>query len=83
MKKQQNLSDLTLDELEKKKKQAFGILAGLGIVWFGVWITMIVIYLRGPQTNIAPFLPTFILPITLLPIFINYNNIVKEIKSRA
>ena len=37
MKQQKQLSELTLEELQKKKKQSFGILVGLGIVWIAVW----------------------------------------------
>ena len=83
MKQQKQLSELTLEELQKKKKQSFGILVGLGIVWIVVWIIMIVIFLKSPKTNIATLLPCFILPLTLLPIFINYSNLIKEIKSRG
>jgi len=76
--------ELTDKQLRKKKNLVKGASIGLSIVYF-LAIT-ILIYLwsehKLKNNSIGSFIPVFVLPITLLPLFINFKLINQEIKSR-
>ena len=80
--KTKKLSDYTTEELNKKHKSAKGALIGFLIIWAVIIVGLIILYLNTNNIKMATLTPIFILPITLLPIFINYNNLSKELKSR-
>jgi len=78
--KSKKLSELTLEELDQKKKMAGGAVIGLLIVM--VLAATILLYLIFKTKN---FVLLAVLPacfMTILPVFIYVTQINKEIKSR-
>lgn len=78
-----NFTELTDRKLIKRRDLFKGFLIGIGIVW--LFMIAFVIYIfatREVKVSFVVFLPIFILPVTLTPLFINVGLLNKEIKSR-
>lgn len=80
MKENEKLKELTLDELQAKYKTAKAAVIGVGIVMLGAIITLI--YLAIKSKNYTQLTFIFVLPITLVPVFISLSQLNTEIKSR-
>ena len=82
------LSDLSIPELEKRKKLLKGVLIGFGVlllIFYIVFIVLIIDKELKPKmiSGFVPaFIPMFTLPIVFLPIIITLNSVNKEIESR-
>ena len=79
--KNKKLSDLSIEELIKKHK----FTKTIAIAFFTIWILVIFIFIGLNIYKDLPFAintPIIILPVTMLPIFINYMNLNNELKSR-
>lgn len=76
--------ELTDEQLLKKKSLLKGASIGFGIVFLSAII--ILVYLWSEQklknNSIGSFIPVFVLPITFVPLLINFKLINQEIKSR-
>lgn len=74
------LSELTLEELEKKKKTIIGAAIGLGIVTLIAFSILLYLIIKSKNVALVGVLPgSFII---FLPIFIGLSQINAEIKSR-
>lgn len=76
-------SELSLDELQKRKSTLKSIL--IGFIVLAVVIVLLFAYLyffMGKRVKIVSLIPLFILPITWLPIFISLKSINDEIVLR-
>ena len=82
--KNNNLSELSNEKLIKRRDVFKGILIGIGIVWLLMISFVIYVYATQDTSNFSfvVFLPIFILPVTLTPLFINVGMLNKEVKSR-
>lgn len=82
--KNNNLSDLSNEKLIKRRDLFKGFLIGIGIVWLLMIAFVIYIYTTKDTSNFSfvVFLPIFILPVTLMPLFINVGMLNKEVKAR-
>lgn len=82
--KSNDLSGLSNEKLIKRRDLFKGVLIGIGIVW--LLMVAVVIYLFATKdmskVSFATFLPIFVLPVTLTPLFVNVGMLNKEIKSR-
>jgi hypothetical protein len=78
--KNKKLTELTLEELQAKKKQLKGIAIGLGSVMLVV--SILLIYLGLKSKNYGSITVALFCSITLLPMFTSLNQINSEIKSR-
>lgn len=76
--------ELTNKQLLKKKSFLKGVSIGLGIVFLFVITILVYLWSENKLKNdsVGSFIPVFILPITFLPLLINFKLINKEIKSR-
>ncbi|MBZ4044571.1 hypothetical protein [Flavobacterium hibisci] len=76
--------ELTDKQLRKKKTLLKGASIGLSIVYFLAITILIYLWSENKLENnsIGSFIPVFILPITFLPLIINFKLINQEIKSR-
>lgn len=74
------LAELTLEELEKKKKTIIGAAIGLGIVTFIAFSTLLYLVIKNKNTALVGVMPACF--IIFLPIIIGLNQINTEIKSR-
>ena len=81
MKKNSLLTELNLDQLEKKKKLITGALIGLGSVI--LIASIVIIYIAVTTKKLGLIAVCFGSFITLLPLFINMQQINSEIKRRA
>lgn len=79
--KKNTITDLSDDKLLQREKSLRGVLIGFGILFIIAIGTMITLYANKPFNPIL-FLPSFIFPLTMLPVFVLYNSIKTEIKSR-
>lgn len=77
-------SDLTDEQLLKKRNFFKGISIGFALIFILVISILLYIYAtKGfKSSGIVTLLPIFMLPITLMPLLINFSLINKEIKSR-
>lgn len=82
--KNNNLSELSNEKLIKRRDLFKGFLIGIGIVWLLMIAFVVYIYTTKDTSNLPfiVFLPIFILPVTLTPLFINVGLLNKEVKSR-
>lgn len=71
------LSELSLDELNKKKSTIKAALIAFGIIGVAAAITLFLL-----KAKPVLFIPLFVLPITWFPIFISLKSITDEIKNR-
>lgn len=76
--------NMTAENLLKKKKLFTGVFIGFGII--AVFAFAIIIYLLKEKgfknNNIASFIPLLILPITFVPLLVNFSLLNKEVKAR-
>lgn len=84
MKNSNSISDLSNEKLIKRRDLFKGFLIGIGLVWFFMIAFVIYIFATKETSNFSfvVFLPIFILPVTLTPLFINVGLLNKEVKSR-
>lgn len=80
MPKNKSLSDLTTEELDKKKKQSFAIMTSFAIIMIIAMVILIYLSLRAKKYALLG------IPASLfggfIPIYSNYMQIENEIKSR-
>lgn len=82
MKAKLNYSELSTEELLKKRKSSRSIMLAFGIIWCFIIIFVLYRYFTKGTMKFATIIPVFLPMITLLPIFTNLNELGKEIKSR-
>ena len=80
MKKTKPLSELSLDELQQKKKLVLGATMGLGIVMVIACIVLVYVAIIAKQP--ALIVIAVCCPTTFLPTFINLQKLKSEIKNR-
>ncbi len=82
--KKNTFSELTNEELLKKITFVKSILAALVMLYFIIFSVLLFLYLNKDfgQITIALFVPVFIIPMTFLPLMINYRLLRTEKKSR-
>ncbi|KGO94664.1 hypothetical protein [Flavobacterium subsaxonicum] len=80
MKKTRPLNELSMDELQQKKKVVLGATIGLGIVMVVACIISIYVAIIAKQP--ALLVIAVCCPTTFLPIFINLQRVNSEIKNR-
>ncbi|MEL1252447.1 hypothetical protein AAEO57_01560 [Flavobacterium sp. DGU38] len=76
--------ELTNKQLLKKKNLLKGASIGLGIVFLFALFILVYLWSENKLKNgsVGTFIPIFILPITFVPLLINFKLINQEIKSR-
>ena len=80
MKEKNKFSHLTLKELQTKQKQLNGAAIGLSIVMVIALIILVGLIIKKENYTLLTFV--FLIPVTLLPSFINLSQLNNEIKSR-
>lgn len=83
--KKETYSELSNEDLIKKRNLFKGILIGFGVIWILI-ISVLIYFFATKEVKNTPFiafLPVFVSSITLLPLLINLNLVNKEIKSRS
>jgi ABC-type bacteriocin/lantibiotic exporter with double-glycine peptidase domain len=80
MKKIIPLTELSLEELNNKKKTVTGAVIGLGIVMLVACTLLIYLSITAKKTSLIAV--AICCPIMFLPILINLQQINKEIKAR-
>jgi hypothetical protein len=76
------LSELSTEQLVKRKQLLKGVLIGSAIVWLSL-IGAVFFLLIKKANNLSPgLIPVLALPVVLMPLFIHLGQISKEIKSR-
>lgn len=82
--KQNKLSELTIDQLVKKRDLLKGVSIGIGILYIVVLAIIIYLFVTKGLKNVsyAALIPVFALPVTLTPVLGNMSLLEKEIKSR-
>ncbi|MDR6969340.1 hypothetical protein J2X31_003370 [Flavobacterium arsenatis] len=82
--KNNNLSELSNEKLIKRRDLFKGFLIGIGIVWLFMIAVMVYLFATKDMSKVsfAVFIPIFVLPVTLTPLFINVGMLNKEVKSR-
>ena len=77
-------ADLSTEELTQKRNKQKVILTAFCTIWIVVFLIFgVIILVKGVEKfNLASKLPIFILPITIIPIYVNYAELNKELKSR-
>jgi len=80
MKKTKPLNELSLDELQQKKKLVLGATIGLGIVMLIACIVLVYVAIIAKQPALLAIAVSC--PATFLPIFINLQKLNNEIKNR-
>ncbi|MFY0481354.1 hypothetical protein ACI6PS_02010 [Flavobacterium sp. PLA-1-15] len=81
--KNNNLSEYSNEKLLKRRGLFKGFLIGSAIVWlFMMAFAIYYLTIKPIDKSFVVFLPIFILPITLTPIYIHVGLLNKEIKSR-
>lgn len=81
MKKKNALQEMNDSDLLTRKNTIKGVIIGFGILFIIAIGTMMSLYANKPFNPVL-FMPCFIFPLTLLPMFVIYNSIKTEIKSR-
>lgn len=82
--KKNTYSELTNDELTKKIEFLKNVLKAFAVIYFVIVLILLYLFFNKNfgQVSIALFVPLFILPATLLPIYMSYNMLKAEQKSR-
>ena len=82
--KKNNYSEMTNDELITKKNFTKQVLLGFIIIYFVIVAIILFLFLNKNfgELSIALFVPVFVIPATLMPLFINYRMLKAELKSR-
>lgn len=82
--KKNTLTELSNEELSKKRDLMKGVTIGFSIIY--LFVLAFILYLlltRGfKNISIVVFTPIFLLPTILMPLLINFGMLKKEIKSR-
>ena len=82
--KKNTFSELTNEELIAKKNFTKQVLLGFIIIYFVIVAVLLFLFLNKNfgELSIALFVPVFVIPATLMPLFINYRMLKAELKSR-
>ena len=82
--KKNTYSEMTNDELITKKNFTKHVLLGFIIIYFVIVAVLLFLFLNKNfgELSIALFVPVFVIPATLMPLFINYRMLKAELKSR-
>ncbi|CAM4145108.1 hypothetical protein FLAN108750_12555 [Flavobacterium antarcticum] len=82
--KKNTYSELTNDELVKKMIFAKQVLTAFVLIYFVVILILLFMFFNKNfgDVSIALFVPIFIIPVTLAPLYISYNMLKAEQKSR-
>lgn len=82
--KKDNLSSLTNEELSIKMSFTKKVLTAFVVIYFVVILILLFLFFNKNfgDASIALFVPIFIIPVTLAPLYINYNMLRAELKSR-
>lgn len=82
--KKNTYSEMTNDELITKKNFTKNVLLGFIIIYFVIVAVLLFLFLNKNfgELSIALFVPVFVIPATLMPLFINYRMLKAELKSR-
>lgn len=82
--KKNTFSELTNEELIAKKNFTKNVLLGFIIIYFVIVAVLLFLFLNKNfgELSIALFVPVFVIPATLMPLFINYRMLKAELKSR-
>lgn len=82
--KKNTFSELTNEELIAKKNFTKNVLLGFIIIYFVIVAVLLFLFLdkNFGELSIALFVPVFVIPATLMPLFINYRMLKTELKSR-
>lgn len=82
--KKNTYSEMTNDELITKKNFTKQVLLGFIIIYFVIVAVLLFLFLNKNfgELSIALFVPVFVIPATLMPLFINYRMLKAELKSR-
>lgn len=75
------LSDLSLEEIQTKKKKLQGVVIGLGIVLLVACATLIYLAFQNKNYSLIPIAIACLL--TMVPSIIVLGQCIKEIKSRS
>ncbi|MFN7100470.1 MAG: hypothetical protein ACK4M4_08870 [Flavobacterium sp.] len=79
--KKNTITDLSDEKLLQREKSLKGVLIGFGILFIIAIGTMMSLYANKPFNPVL-FVPSFIFPFTMLAVFVQYNSIKTEKKSR-
>ena len=73
--KKNTYSEMTNDELITKKNFTKNVLLGFIIIYFVIVAVLLFLFLNKNfgELSIALFVPVFVIPATLMPLFINYR----------
>lgn len=82
--KKNTFSELTNEELIAKKNFTKNVLLGFIIIYWVIVAILLFLFLNKNfgELSIALFVPVFVIPATLMPLFINYRMLKAELKSR-
>lgn len=82
--KKSTYSELTNDELIKKMTFMKQALTSFVIIYFIIIVILLFLFFNKNfgEVSIALFVPIFIIPVTLAPLYIGYNMLKVEKKSR-
>lgn len=82
--KKNTYSEMTNDELITKKNFTKQVLLGFIIIYFVIVAVLLFLFLNKNfgELSIALFVPVFVIPATLMPLFISYRMLKAELKSR-
>lgn len=78
--KKNPFADLSTESLVKKRDLLKGVLIAFGMMW--VVLLGVAIYFYITKSTLKLFIPMAILPMTLLPSFIQLTLLNKELKTR-
>ncbi|MBE8725825.1 hypothetical protein [Flavobacterium hungaricum] len=76
------VSELTTEQLIKRKQLLKGVLIGSAIVWFSLIGAIFFLLIKKSNSFLPGMIPVFALPVVLMPLFIHLGQLSKEIKSR-
>ena len=82
--KKNTYSEMTNDELITKKNFTKQVLLGFIIIYFVIVAILLFLFLNKNfgELSIALFVPVFVIPATLMPLFISYRMLKAELKFR-
>ena len=80
--KKNTFSELTNEELIAKKNFTKNVLLGFIIIYFVIVAVLLFLNKNFGELSIALFVPVFVIPATLMPLFISYRMLKAELKSR-
>lgn len=76
------ISELSTEQLTKRKQLLKGVLIGSAIVWLSLIGTVFFLLLKKSNSLLPGMIPVFAFPVVLTPLFIHLGQLSKEIKSR-